>query len=32
VGARKPASETKADYWKAAEPPTEAEHATAPAK
>ena len=26
VGARKPAVEVKADYWKSGEPPTEAEH------
>jgi polygalacturonase len=32
VNARKPAAEAKADYWKSAEPPTEAEPAGAPAK
>jgi polygalacturonase len=32
VSARKPTAEAKADYWKSAEPPTEAEPATAPAK
>jgi polygalacturonase len=32
VNARKPAAEAKANYWKSAEPPTEAEPAGAPAK
>jgi hypothetical protein len=30
--ARRPAAEAKADYWKSAEPATEAEPAAAPAK
>ena len=32
VSARRPAAEAKADYWKSAEPPTEAEPAGAPVK
>ena len=32
VSAGTPTSETKADYWKSAEPPTEHEPASAPAK
>ena len=32
VNARKPAVETKADYWKSTEPPTEAEPVAVPAK
>jgi hypothetical protein len=32
VNARKPAVETKADYWKSAEPPIEAEPVTVPGK
>jgi hypothetical protein len=32
VNARKPAVETKADYWRSTEPPTEAEPVAVPAK